>query len=454
MGILTLGLLGVAAIFPVASFYMHKADVADRGSAIAQAVMNDIVARGMLNPGVWYMQVPDAGAIFPSDGKYSPIPPPVSSSKVRGTFTRPFALSLSDALRQPASVTDPTLVGKQFGAAYVIDPMGVAEMGWPNAFNANLTLNGTSAMFPSSAYLIRFTYGGWQAWGTTWPIRRVTFRQPNTGWHMNSVTAEHYFRGSDDLASDLPDRDDRPAEQNWDTLPLGPAGAAMPAARQWAGDYSWLVTVVPTTTAARDGMAHNPEGHAYDVSVVVFYKRAFPPGAAQVFTSSTGAPDFLATMGGYERAVTAKIVSTGLSGGEVLLEALPDGISESPYDSLRTGQWIMLCGPHPNSSNSEPRFSLNWYQVVTVDTNAPGVIDPAKAAMQRVVALRGPQWPWQPAANLTSVAEPSNNLCVGICRGAVAVHTKTLRLENPRTSTVSFGAGGDPSINPPKWVFF
>ena len=49
MGILTVGLLGVAAIFPVASFYMQKGDVADRGSAIAQAAFNEVVRpRGTL----------------------------------------------------------------------------------------------------------------------------------------------------------------------------------------------------------------------------------------------------------------------------------------------------------------------------------------------------------------------------------------------------------------------
>ena len=58
MGILTLGLLGVAACFPVGSFYMQKADIADRGSAIAQSVMNDIVARGMLDPRNWRVMTP------------------------------------------------------------------------------------------------------------------------------------------------------------------------------------------------------------------------------------------------------------------------------------------------------------------------------------------------------------------------------------------------------------
>src|SRR5256885_14359511 len=75
MGILTLGLLGVASVFPVGSFYMQKAEVSDRGSAIAQSVMNDLMARGMLNPRSWYAMVPiprlstagDPNLGFPSD---------------------------------------------------------------------------------------------------------------------------------------------------------------------------------------------------------------------------------------------------------------------------------------------------------------------------------------------------------------------------------------------------
>src|SRR4051812_4858293 len=58
MGILTLGLLGVASVFPVGSFYMQKAEISDKASAIAQSVMNDIMARGMLNPRAWYVMTP------------------------------------------------------------------------------------------------------------------------------------------------------------------------------------------------------------------------------------------------------------------------------------------------------------------------------------------------------------------------------------------------------------
>jgi hypothetical protein len=108
----------------------------------------------------------------------------------------------------------------------------------------------------------------------------------------------------------------------------------------------------------------------------------------------------------------------------------------------------MLCGPHPNSTVAEPRFSLNWYQVITVDREGVGVAGFNNPAMQRLVTVRGPEWPWRPG-------DPgSNNLCVAICRGAVAVHTKTIRLESPRSEGsqgVAFGAGGNPTQTLPPY---
>src|SRR6476469_3248159 len=59
MGILTLGLLGVASVFPVGSYYMQKAEISEKGSAIAQSVFSDLMARGMLNPRAWYVMIPN-----------------------------------------------------------------------------------------------------------------------------------------------------------------------------------------------------------------------------------------------------------------------------------------------------------------------------------------------------------------------------------------------------------
>ena len=39
------------------------------------------------------------------------------------------------------------------------------------------------------------------------------------------------------------------------------------------GDYTWMVTVPPTSAEARDALATDPSAFKYEVSVVVFYKR-------------------------------------------------------------------------------------------------------------------------------------------------------------------------------------
>ncbi len=279
----------------------------------------------------------------------------------------------------------------------------------------------------------------------TWPIRRVTFQQSN-GWPVSSTMAEYYCRGNDDLATDFPDRDDRPSMQNWDTAPLGPNGAAMPVARQWAGDYSWIVCVAPTTTAARNGMARNPESFEYDVSVVVFHKRPLPAAPPQTTNE-------LMELASNERSVSAKVISTGMNGGELLLTDLNDVFDASSkpvsaFRDLRVGQWIMLCGPHPNSTTTtntavaEPRFALNWYQVLAVDTEAAEINYPAT---QRLVTVRGPQWPWLPRLSYPTSSQGSDaallsdDLCAVICKGAVAVHSKTIRLESPRSG--AYGSG-------------
>jgi hypothetical protein len=142
----------------------------------------------------------------------------------------------------------------------------------------------------------------------------------------------------------------------------------------------------------------------------------------------------------YERTVRASIVSTGLNGGELLLEAAPNTpVDKTVFENLKTGNWIMLCGPHPNSNvvmtpappKGDPKFVLKWYQVLSIETDTA-------EPNQRLVAVRGPQWPWLPTSNNNwdhDNPELSNQLCVGICRGAVAVHTKTMRLES------NYGAG-------------
>jgi hypothetical protein len=247
---------------------------------------------------------------------------------------------------------------------------------------------------------------------------------------MESPVAWSLFNGTDDLAFDLPEQGDSPAVQTWD---MNPSGA--PLSRQWVGNYSWIVSIAPTSNAAQMALASNPQSHAYDVSVVVFHKRGIPAAVPASAAAARVTADDLAKR---ERMVKAQIVSTGLNGGEVLLQNAYIPNTTDPFQELRTGQWIMLCGPHPASSEEEPRFAMNWYQVMAIDSEGAGITPKLDPVNQRVVSLRGPEWAWQPAANLTT-GELSNNLCVGVFPGAVAVHKKTMRLEGPRGAAMGGG---------------
>ena len=115
------------------------------------------------------------------------------------------------------------------------------------------------------------------------------------------------FRGDDDLTTDLPDRDDRPAAQNRDPSYTNAhaAGPSVDGRLLLDGDGARS-----TSNAALEGIGRNPEGFAYDVSVVVFHKRYFlrrrlvgreliasSPELGNEFDVSTD------TMGDQERAV-------------------------------------------------------------------------------------------------------------------------------------------------------
>jgi hypothetical protein len=421
MGILTLGLLGVAALIPVGGFYQQKAEIADRASAIAQAAMNELVTSGMLDPRAWRVMAQPVPAQPPG-------PVALPSDPMAFTFQRPFATVLSEAIANTLKVNYTAaqrqqFLARTFGHVFVIDPLAVAGASMPPSSNPTVNrINRAVAVFPASAVMppSGVSYGaGWTTWwwGSnpnseyTWPVRRVTFLQSGSPTqNMTSAVAAHYFRGQDDLSFDFPARDDRPAIQNWDVK-----DRVTPLARKWTGDYSWIATVVPTTSAARDALASTSQSHAYDVSVIVFHKRAIPVIPPQTTQEGSSAANVMVEDELYAKA---SIISSGVTGGELLLERTGSN-SPDAFQQLRVGQWIMLCGPHPRSTDIDPRFVLNWYQVLSVDTTRlPNT--------QRRVAVRGPQWPWQPSGNTYDL---SNNLCVGIIRGAVAVHTKTIRLE-------------------------
>ena len=456
MGILVIGLLGVAALFPVGGHYMRTGDVADQAGAIAQAALDDAIVQGHLDPENWLVVEFTEGL-----GAYIEL--------ISGNGAANGAAVSRIGLRRDLGAANGSVVGvakttgrayrsAKYGDAFVIDPLGIgsalSDQTETAALVSNPFRNGVIANFPALVRQIRYNAtglnGGWGPWMAAdllWPVRRATtvhdparLSAGATFW-LNEPAAEEAFTASDDLALVFPENGDDPSRGRWATWRNSATTQPIPSSRRPRGEYSWLISVSPGSSVARDALATSPDAHQYDVSVVVFHQRALGVGLNGTREA--------------ERLVNARVVSTGTAGGELLLEYLPETVAppatpvtESPFEDLRTGQYLMLTGPHPLSTNDRPMLFLQWYRVLTIEDSGRPLVDSSnnRARLSRegdaapttltsntarvLVSLRGPDWPWQPTNDLTQTNLTPNDLRVAIIPGAVAVHTKTMRLES------------------------
>jgi hypothetical protein len=464
MGLMTLGLLGVAAVFPVGGFYMQSGDIADRGGAIAQAALDDAMIQGHLNPENWIALHFDSAFAGPNvNGQIDPLtspPIPPSPNGLKGSNSVHLDYLATSLRNVPKDFYfgGRTAVGGQteqqfrdrvYGGAYVIDPIGMTAVLEDDSTAALRSLSGTidsraARRFPASK-VISYRSPYWAPWSLTndtWPIRRLMTKTRHpasittantpaaalaTDSRLMRATATQLFNSTSDLAISLPDSGDEPALGLWESLSGTSAG--LPAARQARREYSWIISVTPESSVGRDALATQPDAYPYEVSAVVFNKRIVGKGHDAALSN--------------ERLVNARVVSSNPSGGDLLLErraANEDAITTSPFENLRVGQYLMLTGPHPLSTPQQPRLVLNWYRVLSIEKEGRPNLNGEEVQLgvtnttdRVLVSLRGPDWPWQPAG--TGLNDPTssllpNDLRVGILPGVVAVHTKTMRLES------------------------
>jgi hypothetical protein len=220
---------------------------------------------------------------------------------------------------------------------------------------------------------------------------------------MSKAVADRIFTARDDLSFALPTSRDEPANLLFDDTLAG-----VPLRRQSLGEYSWLITISPRYAQEvkyepRQYLATGRDPRLeHNVSIVVFHKRnlLFPIGGETELN---------------EREVSAEVLSSGPDGGEVrLVTTVP-----SELNGMRQGEWIMLHGRYPHGKRQ--RFFLGWYRIVSMDL---GYDEAPESVTQgtRIVSLKGPQWPWPPGGDIRPRA--------GLISGAIAVHTKTMRLES------------------------
>ena len=446
IGIMALGLLGVAALFPVGGHYLRQSEVSDRADAIAQSALSDAIARGMLNPENWLA--------FQR----------VQSNAARGSiYRRPFAPFLRSVLAQRSAAlndrsADPSIrlnaireVNGFVGSVFVIDPLGVAEAMDPGPAPIAGFVSESIGYVPASTnplYAfdnnINAAEPGWFPWlqrrgaqqpdndpfimqrlEESWPIRRLTVTTGGLPVRNRPMApmldqARAMVTTTDDLTIELGDyqgnpyehSDDDPSQQFMSSYRANSNGAFKPFARESDGHFSWCLTLVPTTPEARDALGADPASFNYDVSAVVFYRR-------DTGGQFDAGDDFFGHQSAMlsERQVRASVASTGINGGQLRLDvdtggehASPAG-AESPLAKLAAGQWVMLIGPHPDSSSIRPLMFCKWYRVIALEEDpadefeaAMFVTDPIGRGRPKT---RRPTKSTQPAVSKTTSASSS-----------------------------------------------
>jgi hypothetical protein len=370
MFVLLFGLMGVAAIFPVGNHYAGKGDQYDRGAALAGTAFAEVKSReGMLGPNIW---------LYPDN----------TSVMNGGNF------------QVPATA----------GHAFVIDPVGAAETS-PADTSCNFFPYDANGGKVAAGWNLKF---GTTAIATTsWPVQRITFdpllRSPPQ--KFTPQVAEAIFRLHDDLTGQLPDANDSPGIQRMTVDSNGTPKITdddIPLARSYAGNYSWLATVLPTNADALVGMQPSTPRYGsflYEVSVAVFFKRDSTPSLTS------------------ERQLSAELGP----GGDLLLYSINSNSTEvdDASQDIRPSQWILLAGVHPTSG----KFLLKWYRLLALDddTSQTQLLSNTSATVPgRHAMVEGPEWP--PDATPVD-AQVSTNLRAILLPGVIGVATQSVKLD-------------------------
>jgi prepilin-type N-terminal cleavage/methylation domain-containing protein len=258
-----------------------------------------------------------------------------------------------------------------------LDPLGCAR----NSYSSTLR------RFPSSTVNLNDS-------SNTYAMPRISLYLPGTTTPMPLETAQRWFTWDDDRLFDIPtdNRAQRPRQMllfdNDLVAPVPRLSAKDPVIGTSAtaltleseGAYSWMATLSPHYWYAQ-GASRNTtptlDQLLYNVSIVVFYRRDFSLPRLEDAVPSERVANV------DRNSMTS--LSVGVGGGRILLYVARRSPDNQRWLDLEPGQWIMLAG----RTSTQPVMTLfRWYRVVSMgDTHTSG------SYYRRYVSLEGPDWP-------------------------------------------------------------
>ncbi len=284
--VLSIGLMGVAALIPVGRFSLVETGKADRSAACGRAALREIKVRKMLE-------------------------------RTRTATDNP--AQEVDMWLQPGNTSfDPADVKPTGHPATVIDPLFVAiamDVAGKDVTNADVNTIGS---FPY-CYYVAF------ASGAAWRVPRLTLRKtPTTSLSsMHRFVADRIFTWQDDMVFYRPEDDDERPELLVDGSGVRPI----------EGNYSWMVMVTPSSG----------NENLCAVSVIVFYKRNFQVTSTLTNIDSDNPKPS-------ERVAVATFPPGGGYGGGDVELAIPSNVAanlpgtedKGEYLDVKENDWLML----------------------------------------------------------------------------------------------------------------
>ncbi len=400
--VLSIGLLAVAAIIPVARFQMIEAAKADRSTACATAALNDLRVRGALNPDEWRNVT--GGSLGQTEPEWM--------------GSGGYMLSSGDR-------------GYLFGESYALDPLYVAEAEYEKWSDRDALSD-----FPYNPDSPGNRILGGTGDATRWTrLQRMTW----TGVGGNILLASSMFQWDDDLLFPLPADDTQRPDQLSRAIDHA-SGYRQLLKGKSQGNYMYLVTVVPSPDNVdffhplENTVYSFPENSPlYRVSVAVFYKRDMS-GPKEYLPADPADDDRTGLMEGEtpgERQVRLQFLGSGLGGGDVQLSTF-DG-QGAEYLAVKQNEWILVSGFYMAQRTWTDRDGFlrtytmpvgvhQWYRIVAagdIITGNPHVRD---------VTLAGPDWNllrWNNDYGGGGVPPP---YLATLLKGVVGVYSTTVEL--------------------------
>lgn len=399
MGVMSVGLLGVAALIPLGRMELTEANKMDNAATIGRWAFRDLMVHGFLQPEMWVNPLTGSQVIDPKAG----VSPPSNSdtysltpSGVNGLTKSRYVATTNGAIVPPFGpiVIDPLMLApRHFGdntrkvgytGTTTFTPQETTHRQICSLFPYSLNLAGAAAGMPEQRTdAPRFARVSLR----TLPVDTFPALPGNAiKFIMRNDMASRFFKSNDDLIVQVPRDKSRRPVQVFTTMPTpaenpnnnsnvnisindgytNEVTTTSVAFRKFRGEMSWFVMAEPSLAESYNQAVENapaaagPVGSSattkqYRAWVVVCHQRDLRDVSGQTLSDPRGIGERMVYVDFIDRN-TARLRCGGLATEGAAMTAL----------GVKANQWMAVCGRYSEPVLRGDRCVIEWYRITGV----------------------------------------------------------------------------------------